>query len=112
MVETGFVEPVSEDLCGSDATSIVEKELEVTSVAGSVRVREGFGVAERVEEGAKGSNLISNFRLPFGVGRESEELVYKESSAEALPRACDPPLRIVSAKTRCGMTRRPRHGRT
>jgi len=112
MIETGFVEPVSEDLCGSDATSIVEKELEVTSVAGSVGVCDGFGVAERVEEGAKGADLISNFRLPSGVGGESEELVYKEGGAEALPRACDPPLRIVSAKTRCGITRKPSHERT
>ena len=112
MIETGFVEPISEDLCGGDATSIGEKELEVTSVAGSVGIRDGFGVAERVEEGAKGADLISNFRLSFGVGGESEELVYNEGGAEALARACDPSLRIVSVRTRCGTTRKPRHGRT
>ena len=100
MIETGPIEAISEDFCGSDAASAVEKELKVTSVTGSVGVCDGFGVAERVKERAECAYLVSNFRLPFGVGRESEELVYEEGGAEALSGACDPPLRNVSAKTR------------
>ena len=102
MSETGSIEAICEDLCSSDATSIVEEELEVTSVTGSVGVCDGFGVAERVEERAKCTDLIGKFRLPFGVRRESEELVYEEAGAEALSGTGDPPyVHNVSAKTRC-----------
>jgi len=98
-IKTGFIEAISEDLCSSDAASVVKEELEVTSVTRSVRVCDGFGVAERVEEGAKCADLISDLRLPLGVGREPQELVYEEIGAEALPRACDPPCACnVSAK--------------
>ena len=67
----------------------------------SVGVCDGLGVAERFEEGAKCADLIRGFRLPFGVGGEPEELIYKEGAAEALPRARYPPYACdVSAKTR------------
>ena len=90
-IETGFIEAVSEDLCSSNAASAVEKELEVTSMTRGVGVCDGFGVAKRFEERTKCADLISGFRLPFGVGREPKELVYKEGAAEALSRACYPP---------------------
>ena len=60
-------------------------------MTGSIGVRDGFGVAERVEKRDKCADLISDFGLSFGVGRESEELVYEEGGAEALPRTCDSP---------------------
>lgn len=111
-VETGFIEAISENLCSSDAPSIVEKELEVTSVTGSVGVCDSFGIAKRVEERTECADLVGDFRLPFGVGREPKELVYKESGAEALSGACDPPCaRNASARTRRTFTK-PRHERT
>ena len=90
-IEIGFIKAVSENLCSSNTASIVEKELEVTSVMRGVGVCDGFGVAKRFEERTKCADLISGFRLPFGVGREPEELVYKEGAAEALSRTCYPP---------------------
>lgn len=93
MIETGFVEAISKNLGSSDTASIVEKELEVTSVTGCVGVGEGFGIAKGIKERAECTNLISDLRLPFGVGREPEELVYKEVGTEALSGACDPPGR-------------------
>ena len=79
----------------------------------SVGVCDSFGVAERFEEGAKCADLICGFRLPFGVGGESEELIYKEGAAEALSRACYPPCACdVSAKTRCTTTQKPQDDHT
>ena len=46
MVETGFIEAVSEDLGSGNAASIVKEELEVTPMTGSVGVCDGFSVAE------------------------------------------------------------------
>ena len=83
-IETGFIKAVSEDLCSGDAAPTVEKELEVTSVTRGVGVCDGFGIVERFEERTKCADLISGFRLLFRVGRESEELVYKEGAAGAL----------------------------
>ena len=46
-IETGFIEPVSEDLRNGDAASVVEEELEATSVTRGIGVCDGFGVAKR-----------------------------------------------------------------
>ena len=91
MIESGFIEAVSENFRCVNTASVVEKELEVASMTGGVGICNRFGVAERVEERAKCPNLISDFRLSFRVCREPEDLIYEESSTEALARSCDPP---------------------
>ena len=78
-----------------------------------VGVCDGFSVSERLEERTKCADLISGSGLPFGVGRESEELVHEEGAAEALSRTCGPPYaRNVSAETRCTFTQKPQDDRT
>jgi len=82
-------------------------------VTRGVGVCDGSSVAERLEERTKCADLISGSRLPFGVGRESEELVHGEGAAEALTRTYDPPYaRNVSAKTRCAFAQKPQDDRT
>lgn len=78
MIKTRSIEAISKNLCSGDTASVVEKKLEEPSVTGGVGVCNCFGVAEGIEERVKCANLICDFRLPFRVGREPEELVYKE----------------------------------
>ena len=104
-IKAGFIKAISENFCGGDAAPVVEKELEAASVTRGVGVCDRFGIAKGVKERAKCTNLISDLRLPFGVGREPEELVYKEIGTEALAGACDPPYtRKVSGETILNLT--------
>jgi hypothetical protein len=113
VIETGFIEAISKNFRRGDAAPSIEKKLEATSVTRGVGVCNRLGVAEGVEERAKGTNLVSDLRLPFGVGGEPEDLVYEEVGAEALSGACDPPYtRNASAKTTWRFAQRPHDGRT
>jgi hypothetical protein len=61
VVETGFIKAISQNLCGGNTASVVEKELEVASVTRGVGVSDRFSVAKGFEERAKCTDLISNF---------------------------------------------------
>ena len=89
-VEARLVEPVCEDLCAAEAAALVEVELEIAAVPRSVGVEEGFRVAERVEEGGEGLDLVCEPCLALRVGRDPEDLVDEEILAEGFARSSDP----------------------
>jgi hypothetical protein len=55
------------------------------SATGGVRVHDDSSGAKRFEERTKCADLVGDFRLPLGAGREPGELVYKEGTAKVFP---------------------------
>jgi len=68
-------------------------------VIGGVGVCDGFSVAERLEERTKCADLISGFRLPFGVGRESVlQKLFPEPVIPTMRAMCQPKRDVHSPK--------------
>ena len=83
-VEPGFVEAIGKDFTCADAAAIGEVEFKVAPVPGGVWVHWGLGIAEGVEEGGEGGDLVCDFGFAFGVRGEPEELGDEQASAGGL----------------------------
>lgn len=98
--KTGFVKCKGEHLCGLNPPAVIEVKFQVATMSRCIWAERGLGVSECIKEGVKCLDLTGNPVLLLGMGRETKNLVHKETRTVRLARtrhpAHDQRLRLFS----------------